>query len=276
MLASIFIYGYNINIQNTNVVLCKVYLYVAYLFASVTPSILILASIDRLLISSQNVDTRLYSSKRLAYFSVSINATFWIAFHLHILIEANIVELYPSVFVCYYGLSTTYVNYIFYSVMIMNVSFSMLMIILSVLSFKNVRQIRILPRQERRQLRTMKKKDFQLLRCLFVQGIVFTFFSMFIAADFTYQAAERDQTQTPRNEAISTFVYNLFTTLYNTPFCANFYIFVSFSKAFRQDVKQVIRKMLGKDIIAPREEEPNNGENINSKVPGANSAAISN
>ncbi|CAF3833530.1 unnamed protein product [Adineta steineri] len=276
MLASIFIYGYNINIQNTNVVLCKIYLYVAYLFASVTPSILILASIDRLLISSQNVDTRLYSSKRLAYFSVSISTSFWIAYHLHILIKANIVEIYPSIFVCYYGTSTTYVNYIFYSVMVMNVSFSILMIILSILSFKNVRQIRILPRQQRGQVRTMKKKDFQLLRCLFVQGIVFTFCSMFITAYYTYEAVERDQIQTSRNEAISTFLNNLFSFIYNIPFCANFYIFVSFSKAFRQDVKQLVRKVFGKDTIAPREEEPNNGENINYKAPGANSVAISN
>ncbi|CAF1195260.1 unnamed protein product [Adineta steineri] len=276
MLASIFIYGYNINIQNTNVVLCKIYLYVAFLFASVTPTILILASIDRLLISSQNVDTRLYSSKRLAYFSISISTAFWMIYHVHLLIKANIVEIYPSVFVCYYGLSATYVNYIFYSVMVMDVSFSILMIILSILSFKNVRQIRILPRQQRGQVRTMKKKDFQLLRCLFVQGIIFTFFCIFIAADFTYQAAERDRIQTSRNEAISTFIYNLFTTLYNIPFCANFYVFVSFSKAFRQDVKQLVRKMFGKDTIAPREEEPNNRENINYKAPGANSVAISN
>ncbi|CAF1089976.1 unnamed protein product [Adineta steineri] len=276
MLASIFIYGYNITLQNSSVVLCKVYLYVAFLFASVTPSILILASIDRLLISSQNVDTRLYSSKRLAYFSISISTAFWIAFHLHLLIKANIVEIYPSIFVCYYDLSTTYVNYIFYSVMVMNVSFSILMIILSILSFKNVRQIRILPRQQRGQIRTMKKKDFQLLRCLFVQGIVFTFFSMFITAYYTYEAAERDQIQTSWNEAISTFLNNLFSFIYNITFCANFYVFVSFSKAFRQDVKQLVRKMFGKDTIAPREEEANNGENINSKAPGANSTAISN
>ncbi|CAF1238454.1 unnamed protein product [Adineta steineri] len=96
MLASIFIYGYNINIQNTNVVLCKIYLYFAFLFSSVTPTILILASIDRLLISSQNVDTHLYSSKRLAYFSISINelVDFTIPFYLRSLSECIDMELF--------------------------------------------------------------------------------------------------------------------------------------------------------------------------------------
>ena len=74
------------------------FIYVSFLFSTLLPTILILASIDRLLISSQNVDTRLYSSKRLAYFSISISTFFWIVFNFHILIKVNIQELYPSVF----------------------------------------------------------------------------------------------------------------------------------------------------------------------------------
>ncbi|CAF4264335.1 unnamed protein product, partial [Adineta steineri] len=72
MFGSIFTLGYNIAAQNNNVALCKIYIYVAYICATCSPTVLILASIDRLLISSQNVDTRLYSSKRLAYFMISI------------------------------------------------------------------------------------------------------------------------------------------------------------------------------------------------------------
>ncbi|CAF1008831.1 unnamed protein product [Adineta steineri] len=72
LLGSFFITGLNINLQNTYVILCKLLYYVSFVIAMLSPTVLILASIDRLLISSQNVDTRLYSSKRLAYFSISI------------------------------------------------------------------------------------------------------------------------------------------------------------------------------------------------------------
>ena len=43
-----------------------------------------------------------------------------------------------------------------------------LMIILCIFAFKNVRRIRAIPREKRHQIRSMTKKDFQLLRCLFV------------------------------------------------------------------------------------------------------------
>ena len=115
MFATIFISGFNIQLQNSNEFLCKIYFYVAFLFSYLPPTILILASIDRLLISSQNVDTRLYSSKRLAYFLISVSAGVWIIFDFHILIKVHIQEFYPSVFVCYYDLSTTYLDFISYS-----------------------------------------------------------------------------------------------------------------------------------------------------------------
>jgi hypothetical protein len=162
ILTSIFTYGYNINLQNSNVVLCKIFYYVAFFFGTVPPSVLILASIDRLLISSQKVDTRLYSSKRLAYFSISLNTFFWIVFNFHILIKVNIQELYPSVFICYYDLSKMYLEFVNYSLMVINILFWFLMIILSVFAFKNIRHIRIVPRQQRNQIRSMTKKRFSI------------------------------------------------------------------------------------------------------------------
>ncbi|UJR11887.1 hypothetical protein I4U23_016066 [Adineta vaga] len=67
--------------------------YVGFYFSTLLPTFLILASIDRLLISSQNVDTRLYSSKRFAYFLCCINTFFWLTFFLHILIRVNFIEV---------------------------------------------------------------------------------------------------------------------------------------------------------------------------------------
>jgi hypothetical protein len=89
LLGSIFTYGFNINTQNSNVVLCKLFYYISYLTSLYYPSVLILASFDRLLISSQNVDTRLYNSKRLAYFTISTSVILWTVFSFHILIKAS-------------------------------------------------------------------------------------------------------------------------------------------------------------------------------------------
>ena len=73
-------------------------MYAMYLVSNLVSTILILASIDRLLISSRNIDTRLYSSRRLAYFSVSISVFVWVAFYIHALVKVDIYEIYSSIF----------------------------------------------------------------------------------------------------------------------------------------------------------------------------------
>jgi hypothetical protein len=101
ILGNIFTNGFNINLQNSNTLLCKLFFYTSFVISTLLPTVLVLASIDRLLISSQNVDTRLYSSKRLAYFSISISTIFWISLNIHILIKVNIQVINSSTFICY-------------------------------------------------------------------------------------------------------------------------------------------------------------------------------
>ena len=157
MLAAIFNSNFNVNLQTLNVFICKIFFYTPFLFSTILPTVLILASIDRLLISSQNVDTRLYSSKRLAYFSISISTLFWFIFCFHALVKVNIQEISPSSFMCYYDFSEFYLHFVSYSSLIINSLFCIIMIILSIVSFKNVRHIRALPRQ-RGEIRLMTKR----------------------------------------------------------------------------------------------------------------------
>ncbi len=255
MIGSIFIIGFNINAQNSNVILCKLYVYAGYFLSVPLPTILILASIDRLLISSQNVDTRLYSSKRLAYFSITLSTFFWIIFNLHILIKVSIQQIYPSHYVCYYNLSKFYLDFVAYSSSVIHIMFFLLMIILCIFAFKNVRRIRTIPRDKRHQIRSMTKKDFQLLRCLFVQDILFIMFGMLIIIFYIYSAITKNQVRMPLEQAVYNFFRNLLTFLYNIPYCTNFFVFVIVSKSFRHELNREIYKIIGKDLAPMREEE---------------------
>ena len=177
MLAFILTFGFNINAQNSSRVLCKLYFYASYLFSRLVPSILILASIDRLLLSSQNVDTRLYSSKRLAYFSISISTLFWVIFYIHALIKVDIFQSYPDIFMCYYDTMGFYFAFVNYSSLLLNIISSITLVILSILAYKNVRRIRIVPRQQRHQFRSMNKKIFSYF-VVFMFMISFTLYSL--------------------------------------------------------------------------------------------------
>jgi hypothetical protein len=266
ILGSCLISGFNINLINTSVIFCKIFFYIAYTAPALFPTVLILASIDRLLISSQNVDTRLYSSKRLAYFSVSISTFFWIVFQFHILIKVNIQQSGPSHFICYYDPSDVYLNFVSYSSLIFNCLFCLLMIILSIFSFKNIRRIRSIPRQQRNQIRTMTKKDFQLIRCLFAQDIVYIFLG--VSANFygVYNSATKDQLRTPLENAILNLLQTIFDFLFFAVYCTHFFVFFAVSKAFRNEIKRMVYKIFGKDSTAIRREENNQEEPVRDNI----------
>ncbi|CAF1314980.1 unnamed protein product [Adineta ricciae] len=257
-LASIFIFGYQIMAQTTNIVLCKVYIYMAFIFATISPTILILASIDRLLISSENIQLRLYSSKRLAYFSTGISTAFWMIFNLHVLIKVDIQKVSPTLTICYYDLSKFYFDFVFFSLMAIHIIFGLMMFILCILSFQNVRRIRNISRQQRRnQIRTMKKKDFQLLHCLFVQNLVFITFAFLVNSNFVYGTILRESSPTSLPYIIQQFLDQFLSVLYNIPYCTNFYIFIFMSKSFRQDVYRLVLKLFRKESMVSGDDENN-------------------
>ena len=111
---------WNINVHNSNTFVCKLMLHLTYLVVTVVPTILILVSIDRLLISSQNVDTRLYSSRRLGYLLVGTNTVFWVLPTMHIPITASVQQLGSSSFFCSVALSLPYANFVKYSAATIN------------------------------------------------------------------------------------------------------------------------------------------------------------
>ena len=264
ILATSLMTGWNINVLHTSLFICKLMLYVSFVTSTLIPTVLILASVDRLLISSQNIDTRLYSSRRLAYLLIGISTLFWILFNIHTLIKVNIYQLGPSFFICYYELSPFYLNFVNYSLTVFNCVFCVLMIILSIVSLKNVRHICAIPRQQRKDVRTMTKRDFQLLRCLFVQDVVYISVSISSSFYAVYKMSTREYERTALQIAILDFLENIFNFIYFTFYCSSFFIFIFVSKAFRQEMKQLICKMVGKNVVVLHggEEEQQQQNNI--------------
>ncbi|CAF1161206.1 unnamed protein product [Adineta steineri] len=267
ILGNTFIIGYNINAHNSNIVLCKLFFYFSFLISMLLTTVLVLASIDRLLISSQNVDTRLYSSKRLAYFSISCSTIFWMIFNIHAFIRVNIQVIPPSFVICYYDPIKLYADFIVYLSMTFNCVFCFLMIILCVLSVKNVRRIRIIPRQQRNQIRSMTKKDFQLLRCLFLFTILHTIASIFPTVYSIYAVATSGNIPpTLLQRAIDDFLKHLFNFCYYIFYSTSFFIFFGVSKAFRQELKRMIYKLFGQHLIPLQEDEQKEKNNADNNV----------
>ena len=253
-LGATVVLGFNILFTASNVALCKMFNYITLLFPTLSPTILICASIDRLLISSRNVETRLYSSRRLAYLLISTSLMCWSIYFIHILIKFDIQRLSPLVSICLFNTAEFYGTFLSYSTFTINIVSFVVMIIFSALSYKNVRRIRLIPRQQRQVGRTMHKKDFQLLRCLFAKDIIYIVCNTFLCIFFVYKFIPRSQAETVQEQRIATFYFHVSSLIRNVPSCASFYTYIVISKAFRQDFQRLIWKMIGKDITNIREE----------------------
>jgi hypothetical protein len=237
---------YNIDPSAHNLVICHVRLYINVLFNVLSPYYLILASIDRILVTSRNALTRQRSTRRLAFICVTSGTLFWALFHSHALIIANITHLGPISY-CYFqpGLQLTFVGY--YSVIKELLALS-LMIICGLWAIRNIRSThRVMAVPSLSVNRTVveggaqstSSKDRQLALMLVMDIIIYTPFSFALAVFLMYQQITQIYIVTIEQVLIQTILTNIFLFIACVPFCTSFYANFIVSKAFRNEVKKV-------------------------------------
>ena len=139
--------------------------------------------------------------------------------------------------------------------MLFNASLCLVLVILSAFSFKNVRRIRIIPRQQRNRIRAMNKKDFQLLRCLFAQVIIYIICSAFPSGYSIYAIATRYQQRTLLQETSQSFLMNMLNAVYFTYHATSIFVFIAISKAFRNELKRYLYRLIGQELVISRAED---------------------
>jgi hypothetical protein len=92
--------GFGVDPSSTITVLCHFRYYASLITSCLGPIYLILASVDRAMITSRNVRTRQRSTRRLAIISVCSLALFWMLVHIHVFIYVNIIQIAPNVYFC--------------------------------------------------------------------------------------------------------------------------------------------------------------------------------
>jgi len=109
--------GYNSDFATKSLELCRLRMYVSFVFSAIPSYLLVLASLDRMFISSADVRIRQRSNRRFALLMIFGVCLFWIIFHLHAFFYSEIQLIYnglqlsctvraggSSTFVSYYGL----------------------------------------------------------------------------------------------------------------------------------------------------------------------------
>lgn len=249
VLSSTLAYGYNIDPSSYCLAFCRIRFYAMFLFDVLSPSYLILASIDRILFTSRNALTRRRSTPRLAFVCITSITLFWLLAHSHTLVLMNILPFAPGYNVCYFqpGIHNILVSY--YSVILKGIIVPVLMLILGLWTIKNVRNVgHVAPATnttgtERRvngSLRSAHSKDRQLVRILLFDIGIYLFFTLLPSSVIMYQQVTRNQSQSLLQTRIQLLLLLLGNFSSYISFCVGYYANLLVSNTFRRGAKDFL------------------------------------
>ncbi|CAF1152433.1 unnamed protein product [Rotaria sordida] len=240
--------GYSIDASVYNLIICRLRLYTVTLFNILSPFYIILASIDRILITSSNALTRQRSTRRLAYLCIIIGTLFWALFHIHALIASSITQLAPNTFLCYFqpGVHLIFVSYY---ALIKETSSLSLMIICGLWSIKNIRsmgRVRMIVNTSVSKtttggsIQSNSSKDQQLMFMLLMDIIIYASFSFVFVIYLMYQQTTQNYIKNAERIQIETCIRNICLFSAGIPFCTSCYANLIVSKTFRSEAKKAI------------------------------------
>ncbi|CAF1047102.1 unnamed protein product [Adineta steineri] len=240
--------GYNIDLSLYSLSFCRFRYYIQFLSTVLSPSYLILASIDRILITSRSARTRQRSTLHLTYICIIGVTLFWSLVHIHALFLTHIMEPIPNVIVCSLqpGFYLTFISY--YTILIQDILIPLLMIILGAWAVKNLRK--------RRQVTTVtvttvtvavrptqsKSTDSQLIRILMIDIGIYILFSAMMPPVLIYLQILQARSYDFGKLQFGIFLLNVAAFCTYIPFCVGFYTNFLVSKTFRYEVKNIIKR----------------------------------
>ncbi|CAF1476730.1 unnamed protein product [Adineta steineri] len=241
--------GYDIDPSIRSVTFCRVRYYVGYVLSSWEASYIILAAIDRTLVTSRNAATRKLSTRRLASVSVICIAVFWLLFHIHALIFTQIVQYGPSYFVCYYQPGTYTTIMAFYMVLVNGILPPLLMGILGLWTVRNIRGVNrgrhpdsltntgimVIGRP-----RIIRSKDQQLIRMLFVNIISYIIFKFPLTIFLVYTQITLNKEKSAEQNIIESSIVQLTYFWYYFDNGISCYTNLIVSKTFRTELKRIL------------------------------------
>lgn len=231
--------GYNIEPGSYNLVYCRIRFYLGFVFTCFPPSYLILASIDRTLITSSQVRTRQWSNQKFIVQCIIGITLFWTLFHIHALFYTNIIQFGLNDFLCYFnpGLYTVLTSY--YSLIVNGLIPPVLLSIFSLLTIRNMHRSRF--RLSTLNTNVNYRQNQQLVRMLLAEILISIVFDFVHPSFLLYKQINQYDLEDFQLLIIEQFLISISTFVLHIPYCLSFYTNLIVSKTFREEVKTLFR-----------------------------------
>jgi hypothetical protein len=231
---------FQVNPTIFNLTYCRFYYYLSYTLSMLSPSYLILASIDRVLVSSRNALTRQKSTCRLAFWLISGVTFTWFLFYCQFWFRINMQSFGNSIFLCYFDLGI-YALFINYSGIILNGLLPpVLMSICALKTLKNIRGNRIGSILPEHPTIRITPKNRQLIIMLLVEIFVYIVFSLIQPIFLSYIIGSSSIAKTGQQQILENFVLSIANFFSYVPCCVSFFCNIVCSNKFRKQVKEIL------------------------------------
>lgn len=241
--------GYDITPVIYHLLLCRLRLFTTFLLNCLCPFYLLLASVDRVLVTSPNARTRQRSTHRLAFFSIIIGTICWIIGLSHVLVFSEIIVLLTGTSVCYVTLGW-YSKAISYVSLVKEILIPLLMTFFGLWSIRNIRNIRRITiatnstsgigNHVGTNSISSRARDRQMILMLLIDITIYIFFSLIMAISLMYEQITLNRVKTLEVFQVETFVKSVAMFTAHIPFCVTCYANLLVSKTFRKEVKHLL------------------------------------
>ncbi|UJR32403.1 hypothetical protein I4U23_019865 [Adineta vaga] len=246
--------GFNIEPGAYNLPYCRLRYYLGFLFACLPPFYLILASIDRTLITSSNVNIRQWSNCSFIYRCLFGITLFWMLFHSHAFVYIDIVEFEQGYSVCYFqrGLYSVLVSY--YTLIVNGIIPLVLLSTFTILTMRNLhrRVFQNVITAEMRTIHISHRQDRQLTGMLLIEIFTCIIFDFIHPCVLLIVHISQYQIHSNEYQEFDRFLLSISTFSLHIPFCTSLYTNLMVSKRFRKQVKYIIfrKKMRNRTLPA--------------------------
>jgi hypothetical protein len=219
---------------------CKIYAYILNVLGEIARTTLVLACVDRFLITNERAAFRAFSTLKRTKWFIFFSIIFWLIFDIHIPIMRTIINGRCVLFGIYS------IIYTFYAIIFVSAIPVMILCIFGYLTYRNMRlvQLRVQPVIDNRihTNNTIRRQDRDLLI------IVISEVLLFIIATIPFPLILLETTiseyiisnKSVQYSQIETFILIIAYLLLFANSAMPFYIYLMSSKSFRRDFKQLI------------------------------------
>jgi hypothetical protein len=222
------------------IISCKIYAYVINVIGQMAKTLLVLACIDRFLVTNERVNFRLFSKPKQAKYLIVFSIIFWLLFTIHIPITRTIVNGQCGVF----GIYSTI--YSVYAIIFVGLIPPIISGIFGYLTYHNMRQRHARIQPVLKNLSdaniSIQQRDQALLIIVIAEVVTY----VVTTAIFPLIQLEKmiSQYLIPNKSSqylrIELFILNIAYLLLFINSAAPFYTYLISSKSFRRDFKQLI------------------------------------